>query len=75
MTRSLVEKRDGLIKELKHRPGFVSVGFTKSNDKIALLVAVDDSFYGDVPETFEGMEVVVRDLGEAQVAFSASILS
>jgi hypothetical protein len=71
MTDSLVEKRDGLIKELQGKPGFVSVGFTKRDGKIALLVAVNDSFYGDVPETFEGMEVVVRDLGEAHVAYSA----
>ena len=69
MTHSLVEKRDELIKELEGRQGFVSVGFAKRDDEIALLVAVDDTFYGDVPETFEGMDVIVRDLGEAQVAF------
>jgi hypothetical protein len=71
MTASLLDKRDELIDKLRGTPGFVSVGFAKKDDEVVLLVAVDDSFHGTIPEAFEGMEVIVEDLGEAQVEYNA----
>lgn len=70
MTQSLVEKRDKLIDQLHDTPGFVSVGFAKKDDDIVLLVAIEDSFRGDVPETFQGIRVIVQDLGEARVVYN-----
>jgi hypothetical protein len=66
MSQSLVKKRDELIKQLQHEPGFVSVGIAKEQGDFVLLVAVDSSFHGQVPETFEGVAVVVQDLGQAK---------
>jgi hypothetical protein len=63
---SLIEKRDGLIKQLEHQSGFVSVGIAKKEGNVVLLVAVDPSFHGDIPQNFEGVGVVVEDLGEAR---------
>jgi hypothetical protein len=63
---SLVEKRDDLIKQLENQSGIISVGIAKKNGQHVLLVAVDPSFEGDLPENFEGIGVVVEDLGRAE---------
>ena len=64
---SLMEKRDDLIKRLADQVGFVSVGIAKKDGRLVLLVAVDPSFSGQVPEKFEGVGVVVEDLGRAEL--------
>jgi hypothetical protein len=63
---SLTEKRDKLINHLKNESGFVSAGIAKRDGKLVLLIAVDGSFQGSVPETFEGVSVVVENLGRAE---------
>lgn len=65
MTHSLIEKRDELIKKLHNTPGFQSVGLAKRSGNIVLLVAVDDNFRRNIPQSFEGVKVVVEDLGQA----------
>jgi hypothetical protein len=63
---SLTEKRDDLTKQLEDQSGFISVGIAKKDGQPVLLVAVDHSFDGQVPDNFEGVGVVVEDLGKAQ---------
>jgi hypothetical protein len=69
MIHPLIEKRDELIKRLQHMAGVVSVGLAKRSGDVVLLVAVNNAFSGEVPKVFNGVGVVVEDLGEAQVEF------
>jgi hypothetical protein len=62
--------RNELMNQLDDVPGVVSVGFARRDGDTALLVAVDDSFHDDVPETFEGIRVIVENLGEARVNYN-----
>ncbi|CAA9227425.1 MAG: hypothetical protein AVDCRST_MAG93-732 [uncultured Chloroflexia bacterium] len=73
MTHSLVETRDALIDRLHEVPGVVSVGFAKRDGEVVLLVAVDEHFDADIPENFEGIRVVVENLGQARVSFSGRV--
>ena len=66
MNNTLTEKRDELIGQLSGQQGFISVGFARKDDKTVLLVAVDESFCGEVPGTFRGLGVITRELGEAK---------
>jgi hypothetical protein len=68
--QSLTQKRDDLIKQLADQSGFISVGIAKKNGQLVLLVAVDPTFHGQVPENFEGVGVVVEDLGQAESQIS-----
>ena len=56
--------RDELIRMLDGAPGFRSVGISKENGKIVLVVSVDpNEFHALAPKTFHGVGVQVRDLG------------
>lgn len=60
--------RDSLAKELQGIPGILSVGLTKKDGKISLLVAVDSEKYqGNYTYIFGGLQVIVKDLGKPQL--------
>jgi len=63
---SLTEIRDGLIRQLENAVGVISVGVSKKSGKFVLMVAVDSSFNGAIPQKFEGLDVIVEDLGQAK---------
>jgi hypothetical protein len=68
MKNSYLDVRDELSSLLADMDGVISVGITKKADAICLLVAVDpDQYSGGVPESFQGIDVVVRDLGTPEV--------
>jgi hypothetical protein len=68
---SLIEMRDRLIEELSDQAGVLSVGIASRGGQLVLLVAVDESLReGTIPERFEGVRVVVEDLGRAESQIS-----
>lgn len=61
---TLLAMRDELIRRLHDMPGFRSVGISKSNGEVVLVVSVDaEEFHGTPPRTFQGVNVEVRDFG------------
>ena len=63
-----LDLRDALARSLKSVPGVVSVGLSKHSGEIILMVAIDQQkFSGAVPDNFEGLRVVLKDLGRGEV--------
>jgi len=63
----LLEKRDHLLKDLRRRrtPGVISAGLGRRDGQNVLTVLVRPSFSGELPETFEGLGVVVTPLSNS----------
>ncbi len=60
--------RDELAKILSDVPGVMSIGIGKENNKVVLLVAIDpNDFAGNVPSSFQGVGVIIRNLGMASL--------
>lgn len=57
-----------LAESLKKVPGVISIGIGREDGKIVLIVAIDSRvFTGEVPDSFEGIDVITRDLGVARL--------
>jgi hypothetical protein len=66
MNLNYMELCHELSDHLKDIPGIISIGLTKKNGQIVLLVAIDnEKFNGGVPKKFRGIDVVLQDLGHA----------
>jgi hypothetical protein len=67
MSINYIKLRDDFTKEIQGLPGVVSVGLSKKDDNIVLVVAIDaDQFNDNIPRKFRGVDVILRDLGHAE---------
>ncbi len=68
MNSDYLTLRDELASVLREVPGVLSVGIGKEDSRIVLVVAIDPiHFTGGVPSSFDGVAVVLRDLGMAKL--------